>query len=172
MLRQFQVVNYADSLLLHYIFFFSGIFLSKYDFIQVVVLKNITFSISIFIFSTLCSYYDFLSSSIINLLLKMVLSTAAIICIYYIVRSIKWTLWADKYIQALGKNSLVIYVTQFSIIYVLPSTLLLDKMNFLLLISISIVFSVLIIVVCLMIMRIAQLSRVLNFTLYGRLKPV
>ena len=164
-----HLITYVDSFLLYYTFFFLGVFVSKYDRIKRIILTNTVFSLCLIVFMMGSRLYDFNSHTHLNLAVKMVLSISAINSIYYIVQKIKWNGFIDKYIREWGKNSLVIYVTQFGLLSILPQSMLIPPLNILLLGFITIIFSITTVIVCMAILRIIELSNILNFLLYGRL---
>jgi len=165
-----HIISYADSFTLYYIFFFMGVFVSKFEFIKNFIMTNTVFSCCFIFFMVGSRLYDFNSHSHLNLAIKLMLSISAIITIYFIVQKIEWNTFIDKYVREWGKNSLVIYVTQFGILSMFPKYFLIPPLNILLLSSITLIFSVITILVCMAALRIIELSEMLNFVLYGRIK--
>lgn len=168
-MRFVGVINYIDSFCLHLSFFFIGVFVSKYEKLRVIIMKNIVFAISIFGFALLSPYYEFISETKINLIIKCYLSLLAIIILYNVFRRIDLPGYLDKLFVLFGQNSLIIYVTHFSFIYVLPNQYHIVTLPIFLELIIPLIFSISIIFLCIIIGHVITLSKFLNLVVYGKM---
>jgi len=176
LLHVLHVAVYIDSFIQYFGFFFVGVFLAKYDVLQKIVLNINIFSIFLITFIVLCQQYSFndpdFHSAGFNLILKVVISTSAIAALYYIVRNIRWNSYLDRVLRLWGTYSIVIYTTHFSFIEILSKQYLLPPMHVFFLIIIDLSISILIILACMAIFRIVELSPPLNLFLYGNKKMI
>ncbi|MFT3703318.1 MAG: acyltransferase family protein [Agriterribacter sp.] len=167
----------SSSFLLYFLFLFSGVFAYKYSIISNVLLNQWIFSISLLLFIVLSGRYDYNDNGNLNKLLKIIIAFSAISSLYYIVRKIKWNPTVDKYVQLLGRNTIVIYTTHFAINWFFKGVPLFSNLGLVSLILVNFVLALIVIIACLLIFEIVQLSPLLNFLLYGHMpkasrKPV
>jgi len=168
LLRRTSIISYTDSFILYFIFFYLGVFISRFSIFTRFILNTAVFSFAFITFLVLDGWYSFTGPN--NLLIKPILSVTAIISLYYIVNTIKWTAFTDKTIRHWGQNSLVIYTTQFSFIYLLSGNFILPALHFVPLFCITLFFSVIVIILCILIFKIVKLCAPLNLLLYGSRK--
>jgi fucose 4-O-acetylase-like acetyltransferase len=167
LLRYSSLVSYTDSFMLYFIFFYLGVFISRFDLFTRIFLNTTVFSAALITFVVLCGHYDLNHS---NIFIKLVLSFTAIISFYYTVRNVSWNPFIDKTVSHWGRYSLVIYTTQFKLITVLSGSLLLPYLTIIPLLCITLFFSLIIIIFCLQIFKLVRLSPVLDLLLYGNRK--
>lgn len=164
----FHLISYANSLALYFLFFFLGIFISKFSFLKNLILNNIVFSISIFTFLLLSRSYYFGDESSKNLLIKMILSNAAIFSLYNIVNKITWNAFIDKTIQQWGKNSLIIYVTHFPLVFLVSRPQVIPYLELLPMLVITTAAAFIIIITCIGIAKLVATNSILDLLMYGR----
>jgi fucose 4-O-acetylase-like acetyltransferase len=164
LLHYISLVQYTDTFIFYFIFFYLGVFISKNNAFTSFILNKAVFSVSFILFLVLSGWYRFADHT---LWLKSVTSVTAIFSLYYIVKHIKLNAFTDKTIRSWGQNSLVIYATQFPFICILPAGFTWQGHNFVPLFCITLFFSFIIIILCVSIFRIVQLCPPLNLLLYG-----
>ncbi|MDB5159086.1 MAG: hypothetical protein JWR50_3793 [Mucilaginibacter sp.] len=167
-IKYLNIINYIDSFTLYVFFFFIGVFVSKYENFRAILFNNYVFSFCLIFFAVLCSLYEFNSHNRLNFILKLFLANSAIFALYFIVCKINWNNRINNYICYWGQNSLIIYVMQFSFINLLTPKYYLPQLNPIILILITVVFSIIVIMVCLGIAKIVELSKILNLVMFGR----
>lgn len=168
LIKHLQFVSYINSLILYFLFYFLGIFISKFELIKSLISNSIVFSISILIFILLCRTYHFGDESGKNLLIKIILSCSSIISLYNIVKRFKWNPFIDASIRAWGKNSLIIYVTHFSIVSFLSYGYTIPQLEIFPLLLGTTITAIIIILFCLGIARLVETIPLLDLLLYGR----
>ena len=163
---------YIDGFIQYFGYFFLGVFLAKYSAIRDRILNVNYFSLLFVIFLVAVGHYSFNDKNFhmfgVSLLIKVVAATTAIFSLYYIVNNIKWIPVIDSYITSWGVSSIVIYATHFKFIEIFKGIGLLPEMHVLLLLVISLLFSLLVVSFCMFIYRIVKLCPPLNFLLYGQ----
>jgi len=169
-IKLLHVVNYIDSFILYYLFFYLGIIISKYDFFTRYILHKNTFTTSLLIFCLLVGKYEFDNQSSTNLGLKLVIAVAAIVSLYHMTRVFQFNQLIEKFVQFCGQNSIVIYTTHFTVIHLFADQYLLRDLNFLLLLIVTLTFSLIVIGFCFVVLKIVALSPFFNLVLYGNQK--
>lgn len=166
----FLKADYLHSFLLYYLFFFMGVFISKYPVVRTFLLNNVVFSVALVAFIVLGKLYNMNDEGQLNKVIKIVAATSAIASLYYIANTIVWNLFVNKMVTNWGKHSLIIYVTQMPILYffTMPDYVVADHP--LIFIFICLACSLVIVLICLGISKIIELSRWLDLLFYGRLK--
>jgi hypothetical protein len=158
-------INYF---IFNFLFYFLGVFVSKYRMFNKIFLHDITFFAALVVFMTLIGHYINGDKSSINLTIKLFSAGTATIVFYNIVHRIHWNAFVDRTVRYWGRNSLVIYTTHFSLApvfitgYFLPTNL-----HTFPLILLAASASIIIIFGCFGIFKIVQLSPLLNLFLYG-----
>ena len=169
-----QVADYIDAFIQYFAFFFTGVFISKYNNLNKLLLDTRIFSICLLAFIVLCVHFSFDDPAFHHvgpiLLLKLIISLTAIASLYYIVRNIGWHPIIDKYIRLWGAYSIVIYATHFKFIYIFSDIFPLPPMHIFLLTIIDLLVSLIIIFASMFIYRIVELCPPLNYLLYGNKK--
>jgi fucose 4-O-acetylase-like acetyltransferase len=159
-----------ESYLLFYLFFFTGVFVSKFEILSKLALNELFFTVMFLVFILMSGRFDYLVLSSEQKLLKIVISFAAIFTLYYIVNKIEWNATIDKYIQQWGTYSIVIYTTHFTMIKLTTSVAVFNKLGLLALFIVSLVFAFIIISACMLLYKVIRLSSVIDFLLYGHFK--
>lgn len=171
-IRHFELINYIDSFILYFIFFFIGVFTGKYNFIKKFILNKNVFSISLLFFILLSGQYEFANQSIQNLILKLVISLSAIISLYYLVNNFLFYKGIDSLIVTWGQNSLIIYSTHFYLIDSFVNHKLSSDFNIFFTALLASCFAFAVIICCLYIFKIVEMSKILNFMLFGSHKSI
>lgn len=158
-----------NSYLLYFLYFFLGHFIAKFSILSNVFLDKRIFSFFALVFILFSGRYDFNDLGILNKIIKTVVSISAIASLYYIVIKIQWNPFVAKYFKIIGQSTLVIYTTHFSLSSLVKCAppLLSHLSNFSLIIF-TLAFSMFVIAGCLAIKKIAELSPLFNFILYGQ----
>ncbi|SOD99816.1 acyltransferase family protein [Spirosoma fluviale] len=168
LVKKMQLVSYIDSLTLYFLFFFSGVIISKYQKIKNVMLEKYTFSIFLTVFLILSIHYKFTDTSLFNKLIKLIVAYSAIMALYYITIKISWNAFVDRCISYCGRNSLIIYATHFRLAKLVSGLFLLPHLDVVPLVCISLFASIIIICISFGIAKVVELSPLLNFLLYGK----
>ncbi len=156
-----------DSFLLYYIFFFLGIFVSKFLILRRLILSRRGFLAFLFLFILFSGRYDFSDLGLVNKTIKMITAISAIASLYFIVNTIKLNPSIDRYVQLWGRYSIVIYTTHFTMIKLFSKGPVFGNLNLLLLVVIAILFAFLIMSACILILKVVKLSPPLDLILYG-----
>ena len=171
-IKYLDLINYIDSFILYYIFFFLGIVISKYNYFTSYILRKGAFTIFLSIFILLVGRYEFDNQGKLNFAIKLIVALNAIFSLYYIVKSLHFNVLFEKFILLCGKNSIIIYTTHFTVIHLFTSQYILPDLSFLLLILITLSFSLIIVGFCFLVFKIVELSPFLNLMLYGNHKEL
>jgi len=166
--RQFNPSFNINYFIFNFLFYFLGVLVSKFKKLNKIFTHNLTFFIAFVGFMSLVGHYINGDKSTLNLTIKLFSAGTATIVFYNIVQRITWNAFIDKAVRYLGRHSMIIYTTHFYLApvlitgYFLPTNL---KTFPIVLIAAS--FSMVIILACLGIFKIVQLSPLLNLLLYG-----
>jgi fucose 4-O-acetylase-like acetyltransferase len=157
------------TFLLNFSFFMIGVFISKFDFIKVILEHQIITSILAISFALLVRHFDFTQTDLgIMKGLKVVISLSAIGLFYSIAKKIVLPIWLDRYVCLMGRKSLIIYVTHFSFFSILSKSMLLPAdISFLLLLIIIMPLSIIMMSFCVGIGNLVALLPYVNLMLYG-----
>lgn len=166
-LEYFQVISYTRSFMLCFIFFYIGVFVSKYNMLTSLFLNKYLFYLAFIVFITVSGHYRVLDSGIVNLALKMVSSLTAIVVFYYTVINITWNLYIDRFVRLIGINSLIVYVTHYRLLEMFIEDYQFPRMGILTLVIFCIAAAAFISYACVLIHRIVELCQPLNLILYG-----
>lgn len=117
LLHQYFLVIYG----IYWYAFILGDIISKYDSLKRIITSNIIFGSSSLILCIAWKFYPLETNnvawkSMINLLLSFICSTTACITIYNLFLKAVIPQWIKKYLQEMGKFSLVIYILPISIL--------------------------------------------------------
>lgn len=158
------------SFLLNFSFFFVGVFLSKFEFIRIFVQKKNVFLLSAISFMLLVGHYNYSESDLALMKgLKVIISLVAISLFYNLSKVLILSNGLNNFLINLGKSTLVIYVTQFSFLSILPRTNLIPSdASIVYLGIIAIPLSLILIYLCIGLGKIAETIPVLNLMLYGK----
>lgn len=156
-----------DSFLLYFIFFFTGIFISKYPLLSGLILNKFTFSLVLLIFFVFSGRYNYVDTSSMNKVIKMVVSMTAIASLYYLANTIVLHPYVEKYLRLWGRNSIVIYTTHFTMIKFLAGFTIMSNLFLLPMVLISLIGSIIIITACMAVLSLVELNPLLNLILYG-----
>jgi len=157
------------SFALNYLFFMLGLFVFKYDALNILYKNKVIFLISCFAFIILSTSYDFsLQFSSSQKLIKLAASFFATIVFYYIFKQETSWLKIHTTLKKMGCASLVIYVTHLTLISYLPLKIAYSNP----VIQFTAVFftSLIWIVFCITISYKIKFVPKLDFVLYGRKK--
>lgn len=159
------------STISYFIFYFAGVLVGKYKWLDVFFLNKKIFSALLPLFIVLLSQFTYDMSSIFNQAMKVVLACLAISCMGYIVTHITWNKRIDDVVQCFGRESLSIYVTHngpFAFMLFLKDVLPLSDANNLYSIFLFLLISLFISWIAVGIKKVLSLSSVLSFLLYGK----
>lgn len=166
------VVDYTDAFMQYFGFYFIGVFISKYERLNELIMTPKIFYILLITFIITCGQFSFNDPAFhhLNLFLvvKVIISISGIFSIYFIIRNSSMNHVVYKYLTTWGANSLVIYVTHAKMIHIFPKAYLLPSMSAFPLSLLSLLFSIPVIIACMMILDIVKLCPPLNFVLYGK----
>lgn len=171
-LKYFHAVEYIDSLIMYFIFFFTGVFISKFSFFRKVILNERIFFLAFLLLLVFCGQYNFTIKSTWNLALKFLISFSAISWFYYFVNNSVFSRRIDEAFIYFGQNSLIIYASHFYIIKLFDSSKLASNLNTYLLILIASACSLIAILFSIFIFKIVEKSSILNYLLFGGHKPI
>lgn len=168
-----KLFNFSGGLtfLLNYTFFMMGVLLDKHKVIKEIILKKWFFIISLIVFVTVVSFYNFNLSHIVSMkIIKLIAATFAIVFLYNASIKVKLPEFLDKFLAKLGKWTMVIYTTHFVFFYLIPSNVYfpLNTHTFLLFGLVNTVV-VIFIYLCLGIGFVAQFFPFIDFLLYGKI---
>ncbi|MGQ7945109.1 acyltransferase family protein [Flavobacterium sp. WC2509] len=168
-LRYFQLpfLTDLDSYILYCLFFFGGMFVSKYTLISKLILNKSVFFISFTLFLVMVGNYDFFDLGMKNKLIKIIISISAIILIYNLSRLYTENSILQCRLKHYGRHSLVIYVTHFSMWTLLANTAIFSNLSNLYTIIVIVAMSLVLIETCILIKKIVTFSPYLDFILYG-----
>ena len=159
------------SVISYFLFYFAGVLVGKYKWLDVFFSDRRIFSVLLFLFVVLFSLFTYDMSSVFNQAMKVVLACLAIPCMVYIVRHIVWNKRIDDIVQCFGRESLSIYVTHngpFAFMLCLNDVLPLSDVNNLYSIFLFFLISLFISWTAIGIKKILSLSLILSFLLYGK----
>ena len=159
------------STISYFIFYFAGVLVGKYKWLDVFFTNKKIFSALLPLFIVLLSQFTYDMSSIFNQAMKVVLACLAISCMGYIVTHITWNKRIDDVVQCFGRESLSIYVTHngpFAFMLFLKDVLPLSDANNLYSIFLFLLISLFISWIAVGIKKVLSLSSVLSFLLYGK----
>jgi fucose 4-O-acetylase-like acetyltransferase len=166
------VVDYTDAFMQYFGFYFIGVFTARYRWLNQLVMTPWIFYILLIIFILSCGQFSFNDPAFhhlnIWLAVKVMISITGIFSLYYITRKISWNPVVNKNICFWGANSLVIYVTHGKMIHILPTEYFLPGLGTFPMILISLLFSIPVIIGCLLMLNIIKLCPPLNLLLYGQ----
>ena len=166
-LLYFDVSPMIRPLIMFYIFYFAGVFVSKYDMFSNILMKREVFSVALLVFISLVGFYIYADSTIYNILIKVICAIAAIAVFYFTIRTIKWPPLIDKYVRFWGVNSLIIYVTHFHIIRIFENPFIPEGVNPFILLVFTALLAIIACLITMTIYSFIKMSPVLNFLLYG-----
>lgn len=157
------------TFLLNFSFFMIGVLISKYDFIKKIIENKISASIIAITFVLFVGHYNFIQQdTLIMKGLKVIISLTAVSLFYYLTKKITLPLRLDNYICKIGQKSLIIYVTHFSFLSILHTSMLLPpNISLVLLILIIIPLSILLVSFCVGIGKLVSFFPYLNYLFYG-----
>lgn len=159
------------SVISYFIFYFAGVLVGKYKWLDIFLTNKRIFSVLLPLFVVLLSWFTYDMLSIFNQAMKVMLACLAIPCMVYVVTHIVWNKCIDDVIQCFGRESLSIYVTHngpFAFMLCLNDVLPLSDANNLYSIFLFLLISLSISWIAVGIKKILSLSSVLSFLLYGK----
>jgi len=158
------------SFLLNLCFFFVGVFISKFEIVRSLIQNKWMFFSSGLLFILLVGHYNFSECDLPAMKgLKVIISLLAIAFFYNLSKVLIIPGQLNDFLSYMGRSTLVIYVTQFGFLYILPKTTLIPSETSVILLGlIAIPLSVVLMYLCVGIGKIAETMPVLNLLLYGR----
>ncbi|WP_372755662.1 acyltransferase family protein [Labilibaculum sp.] len=157
--------------LIHTIFFFIGVFLSKHALVYKIFNNKLIFLSSAILFLLLINFYQSTAPATnllkgLKILLIGILSLCATITLYNFAKVLELPKWLDNFLQVMGSATLVIYVTPINII---PDSFVFSANYPLLLIAMgATLIAVVHMYISLGIGKIVACLPVLNLLLYGK----
>ncbi|WP_372755664.1 acyltransferase family protein [Labilibaculum sp.] len=159
--------SYFGSLLLYTISFYTGVFISKYAWIEKLVMNKWVFTICTSGFMIFGCHWVF-GGNMIDDLYKIIISVMSFISIMNICRRIKWKPIISNQFILFGKESLAIYIIQFYLTDWKLENAGLGSINSFVLLTILFSTSVFIAYLCVGFSRIIALIPFFNYTMLGR----
>lgn len=147
-------------------YFVGGVIVQKYNLIDYLGRKILSSISLILIFASLM-FWHVGNTSVLNVLIKMEVSCATIILIYYLCTQCKWNKQLDKIIQPLGLYSLAIYVIHWPFLSYLKSPIIAIN-NELIVFGFVLVLGLIISYVSILIYQFINKLPGLNFILFGK----
>lgn len=162
-------ITYIDSFLQYYLYFFLGVFFSKYIWIQRIVENNNISSVLVIAFLLTIGFYSFVDAhnDPVNMIIKLLCAITGTFTFYNIATKIEWGDSIDKFVSGCGTSSLAIYATHSNFVHILSNFAPLPPMSITMLIILCIPTALIIILICRLIQRVVVLFPILNFLLYG-----
>lgn len=158
------------SVLLFNLFFYFGYFSFKLTLIQKYITKEWVLSLSIFVFSLLVVHWSY-ESTMIDKLLKIIISITAFIVLYNICKRIKWNPFISNLLSMWGRYSLAIYLIHFYFVpFLKEQSNIQFNINNLVFGVIVLCYSIPIIYICIFIAKIIETSSITNFIIFGKRK--
>lgn len=160
----------AMSFALNYGFFAVGALLSRQDVLQRMTQWPWVFGCSAIAFSTLAGHYEFVRADESGMKgLKVGLSLAAAVMLYNLATKISLPARIDRFLCRMGQASLVIYVTHFSFLYLVPTPLALpERTGLVLVLVVAVPVAVLLMWLSVGVSRLVQTIPVMALILYGK----
>lgn len=157
------------TFLINFCFFIYGALLSKYTFLTRFVKNNWVGSIAALLFMVVVGHYDLQKLASKSMQgLKIIIPFFASIILYIISIQLVIPSKIDNFIRIMGRNSLVIYVTQYGFITILSRTMLIPADTSLsLLLLIAFPATVALMCLCVFLGKIASFFPFLNLLVYG-----
>ena len=159
------------SVTAYFLFYFGGVLVGKHKQLEKLLFDVRFFSIFLLLFCLLLPSFVYDMSSLKNQLMKMVLGSCAIPCMFYIVVHLTWNKYLDSIFQYWGRESLAIYTMHngpFAFVLGLSGTLPLLSVVDLYSTFWFVLISFIVCFLSIWIKTILSLSPVLNLLLYGK----
>jgi fucose 4-O-acetylase-like acetyltransferase len=154
------------TLILFVTFFFVGSFVSKYPYLQGIIMNKYVFSSSFILFLVIVSHWS-IDGDFVDDILKVVISIVAFISLLHLTELISYSNRIDSQIQLLGKESLAIYLIQFYLTAKLGFIACMTGYNPFCQFAILIGIAIFIAYICIFIHRQLEKSEILNFIFFG-----
>lgn len=160
-------IQVLRSVISYFPFYFLGVIVVDYKTVEKIYCNKIAFSLFAIAFLVITVHFNYSEAGLNSKFIKIISSLAAIPTFYYLSRFMKWNAIIDNQIQLWGRNSLVIYVTQFQLLIFFTSKLTLHIPTYTL-VLISLIISLIIGYTCILIGNIIKYSPIMDLLLYGR----
>ena len=163
---------FFSSLLLFIFFFYAGIFISKYKWIENLTMNHYVFAGSIVLFLTLVGHWD-LEGENIDKFLKCIISPMVYVIILNICRRIRWNPRVSRQLVLFGKYSLSIYIVHFYVVIFMNYEQMIamnPNINTIIVFILSAVVATVIGYLCIGFAKIIECAPVLNFLMFGKKK--
>lgn len=147
-------------------YFVMGVIFSQDKTIDKIFSNKIITTLSLFCIFTLLVFWESGHTSIINILIKLIISFSIILIIYLICKNDNWNQFISIFIMNCGKDSLAIYVMHWSFLKLLETKYLIVQNELLAFIPI-LLFSILICYVCIFFRKIISYSPFFDTILLG-----
>jgi fucose 4-O-acetylase-like acetyltransferase len=158
-----------SSLFLYSLFFYVAVFISKYAFLEKIVMSDWIFTLSFVLFFILCGQWK-IDGTTYDDLLKIVISCFSFVLFLNFTIRYNWNHYVSKQLMIFGQYSLAIYVMQFHLTHFIVSGdfLLFDNLNPILLFFITTAISIPICYISVLIAKLIELNGILNFIFLGK----
>ncbi|WP_321519209.1 acyltransferase family protein [uncultured Bacteroides sp.] len=147
-------------------FYFLGVIIAQFKRAEDLYCNKIAFGIFTIAFLIIPVHFNYFETEFYRII-KAIVSFAAIPTIYYLSRFMRWNTIIDNQIQLWGRNSLVIYVTQWNLLHIFTINLPLYTSTFSL-ILVSFILSLFIGYACILIGNVIKYSPIIDLLIYGR----
>jgi len=159
-----------SSLLLYTSFFYAGMFISKYNRIENLVMNHYVFVGSIVLFLTLVGHWDQEGGNI-DKIYKCIIAPMAYITILNICRRISWNPKVSHQFVLFGKYSLAIYIVHFYLVVFMnyqPVITMNPDANTIILFILSAVVAIVVGYLCIGFAKLIECAPILNFLMFGK----
>jgi fucose 4-O-acetylase-like acetyltransferase len=155
------------SLLLYTFFFYFGVFISKYNWIEKFIMNSYVFECCLCLFMIIVCHWVY-GGNVYDDLYKIIISVSIFIAIMNICRRMTWNPFVSSQIITFGKYSLAIYVEHFCLIKIFANNEMFIEMNPFILFFVIAIIAIILSYLCIGFAKIIEKTRVLNLLMFGK----
>jgi len=158
-----------SSLLLYSIFFYIAVMISKHQIFEALIINELIFAFSFIAFIILSSHWKINGIEYYDLL-KIIISCLSFIVLFNLTKLTKWNSFISKQLVLFGRYSLSIYIFQFYItnFFIETPFILFNDYTHIILFVICLAASIPLCYICIIVAKIIELNKFLNFIFLGK----
>jgi len=161
---------FFSSLLLYILFFYAGMFISKYRWIENMTMNHYVFAGSVVLFLTLIGHWDPEGGNL-DKIYKCIIAPMSYIIVMNICRRIAWNPKISSQFELFGKYSLAIYIVHFYLVIFMnyePVVAMNPNINSMIVFILSAVVAAVVGYLCIGFAKIIECAPILDFFMFGK----